>query len=98
MTLQKLFGEMGCLSEKIDDILNSNKFGELREGEVVDAQRNLITDEPNFIFNDKYEILGAQDAEDFKQFKDEILSHRGIVEFSAVVFSGRDGWKVDKKG
>ena len=62
----------GLEAAEVDDVLATDKFGELVDQEVEEAKRNLITGVPHFTLNDKYEIGGAQDSEGFKRVFEKI--------------------------
>ena len=57
----------GLDEQEVEELLASDAKGPEVERELQEARRKMINSVPNFVFQDKYEIKGAQDAEGFRR-------------------------------
>lgn len=56
----------------IEDLLQSDRCGDIVDKEVEIAMGNIVTGVPNFTIQGLYEVRGAQDAEGFKQVFEKV--------------------------
>lgn len=62
----------GIEAEEVDGWLKSNDGGDRVDQEVIEAQMQGISGVPNFTFQGKYELGGAQDPEAFLQVFEKV--------------------------
>jgi predicted DsbA family dithiol-disulfide isomerase len=74
--LSALGTDIGLDKEEIEHVLNSSTFTEEVQNDIIEAQKIGVTGVPFFVFNRRYAVSGAQEAETFldvlnKTMKDE---------------------------
>lgn len=75
--LQEAGVKAGLSEEEVKSWLTTDKGGKEVDREVMDAQMRAVSGVPNFVFQDKYEIGGAQDPEAFVSAFEKIKEMEG---------------------
>ena len=89
-TLRALGLEIGLNAESIDEVLHSNAYANEVQEDVIEAQSVGVQGVPFFVFDNKYEVSGAQHVETFVETLKKVWEE-GKFDSKVTVLNTTDG-------